>query len=176
MANKASLVGHVIQILKYPVVFLPSNPFTTSPSKFRKTRRKLQILTSLTIHFSSKSDQYSNIYCQLKIKFPDRNFCTFEFQWNWQISVHKWNIVSGQFLLFWPYFTSSRRIFERWQQEFQQFYLKSLLKKGDFDEKLHKCVNDAWYVQTKIWSESGGNEKMLMRGQSPLSNNFNFHP
>ena len=35
------------------------------------------MLTSLTIHFSSKSDEYFLIYCQLRIKFPNRNFLKF---------------------------------------------------------------------------------------------------
>ena len=39
------------------------------PRKRRKTGQKLPILTSLTIHFSSKSDKYSTIYKPLKIKF-----------------------------------------------------------------------------------------------------------
>ncbi len=47
------------------------------PTKRRKTRRKLQILTSLTIYFSCKSDEYSIIYKPLKIKFQKPEFQKF---------------------------------------------------------------------------------------------------
>ena len=151
------------------------DPFPTSPSKFHDTVQKLQMLTSLTIHFSSKSDQYSKIYCQLKMKFPDRNFFTFKFQWIWQISFDLCNTVLDQIWLFWPCFTSFSRTFERWHQKFQQFYFKSSLKNGDFDEKLHEFVNNAWYVSNTVWRCVSENWNCLRGGFAP-SPTFSHFP
>ena len=69
--------------------FSTENYLLTGPAqrvlrKRRKTGRKLQILTSLTIHFSSKSDEYSTnfqIFQNLRVvilnQYPRLDFCAF---------------------------------------------------------------------------------------------------
>ena len=56
------------------LLFWLTGPAQRVLQKRRKTRRKLQILTFLTIYFSCKSDEYSIIYKPLKIKFQISEF------------------------------------------------------------------------------------------------------
>ena len=130
---------------------LDFNPFATSSLKFRQSPRKLQILTSFTINFSSNSDTYSMIYGQLRIKFHYRDFLNFKELCNYYSTRFCW-------------FGSS---FESWQQEFQRYYFKNKLQSSNSTQNLHKSVNDASYVQKQIWRFLSESWKCLRGGFAP---------
>ena len=68
------------QVFLFPFVRLTVTLGHRSQSTLRNRRKmrwKLQILSFLTIHFSSKSDKYSIIYDPLKLKFFREKFLEF---------------------------------------------------------------------------------------------------
>ena len=118
------------------------NPFATSPSYFRQTPQKLQILTSLTIHFSCKSEQYSIIYGHLKIKFPERNFLHEAKFVNFK--PHAQNCSGSNWIHLTAFLLVQKKV---WISTTRMATIlpKNSLDEGNFDQKWDKSLKNTWY-------------------------------
>ena len=127
--------------------------------KRRKTSLKLQILTSLTIYFSCKSDNYLLISGHLKIKFLKRNFSKFRkipefssfFSPRLQHNLESKSGLLREFCLF-------RSSFESWRQEIQQFQFKihlKLLNHTQYCGKVWKMPDMCQHKLEENWVHSG---------------------
>ena len=84
------------------------------------------------------------------------------------------NSVSDQILFFDRILAYSEEILKVDAKNFES-YVKSSLHNSNVDEKLHKHLNNAWYVQEQNWKKCGFWKGQLER-ESPFANIFNFHP